>query len=59
EELLSMSQAHIHWYGKEKRPGRKMGHINVCGNDQADLEQQLQSIAQWLDADAFPALHQK
>ncbi|GEA62480.1 5-(carboxyamino)imidazole ribonucleotide synthase [Vibrio comitans] len=59
EELLSMSQAHIHWYGKEKRPGRKMGHINVCGSDQADLEQQLQSIAQWLNADAFPALHQK
>lgn len=26
--------AHVHWYGKsESRPGRKMGHINVVGDD--------------------------
>lgn len=24
----------VHWYGKsESKPGRKMGHINVCGSD--------------------------
>lgn len=23
----------IHWYGKGWRAGRKLGHVNVCGND--------------------------
>lgn len=57
--ILSMNKAHIHWYGKEKRPGRKMGHINVCGHDAQDLDTQLQSIAVHLNPTAFPALHSK
>ncbi|MDF5456951.1 5-(carboxyamino)imidazole ribonucleotide synthase, partial [Vibrio parahaemolyticus] len=32
EALLLMDGCHIQWYGKEKRAGRKMGHINVCGD---------------------------
>ncbi len=28
--------AHIHLYGKEARPGRKLGHVTVCG-DQPDV----------------------
>jgi 5-(carboxyamino)imidazole ribonucleotide synthase len=28
--------AHVHLYGKEARPGRKLGHVTVCG-DQADV----------------------
>jgi 5-(carboxyamino)imidazole ribonucleotide synthase len=24
--------AHVHLYGKEARPGRKLGHVTVCGN---------------------------
>jgi len=32
ESLLAMEGCHIHWYGKEKRPGRKMGHINVTAD---------------------------
>lgn len=28
------SEARVHWYGKaESRPGRKMGHLNVVGNN--------------------------
>ena len=23
----------IHWYGKDWRPGRKLGHVNLCGYD--------------------------
>lgn len=26
-------QAKIHLYGKDHRPGRKLGHINMCGED--------------------------
>lgn len=32
--LREEPEAHIHWYGKaESRPGRKMGHLNVVGDD--------------------------
>tara|TARA_R110002167_G_scaffold47967_1_gene141772 strand:- start:72019 stop:73122 length:1104 start_codon:yes stop_codon:yes gene_type:complete len=29
EELSSLPQAHLHWYDKTLRQGRKMGHINL------------------------------
>lgn len=33
EEALSVEGAHVHLYGKQARPGRKLGHVTVCGND--------------------------
>ncbi len=56
QELLAIAECHIHWYGKEKRAGRKMGHINVCGDDDAQRVERLKQVAKHLDADAFPAL---
>jgi 5-(carboxyamino)imidazole ribonucleotide synthase len=38
EAVHSISGCHVHWYGKEKRAGRKMGHINVTANDKAALK---------------------
>jgi 5-(carboxyamino)imidazole ribonucleotide synthase len=36
---LALDRVHIHLYGKrEVRPGRKMGHITVCGDDLAACE---------------------
>jgi 5-(carboxyamino)imidazole ribonucleotide synthase len=36
-ELLSRGLAvegvHVHLYGKDPRPGRKLGHVTVCGDD--------------------------
>lgn len=32
--ILADPHCHIHWYGKEKRPGRKMGHINCVRQPQ-------------------------
>lgn len=30
--ISHMPGVHLHWYGKtQSKPGRKMGHINVCG----------------------------
>jgi len=26
----------VHWYGKQPRPGRKLGHINAVGGDIVD-----------------------
>jgi 5-(carboxyamino)imidazole ribonucleotide synthase len=33
---LAVDGAHVHLYGKAPRPGRKLGHVTVCG-DEADL----------------------
>jgi 5-(carboxyamino)imidazole ribonucleotide synthase len=30
---LAVEGAHVHLYGKEPRPGRKLGHVTVCGDD--------------------------
>jgi 5-(carboxyamino)imidazole ribonucleotide synthase len=33
EEVLRLPGAHLHLYGKEPRPGRKVGHITLVGAD--------------------------
>jgi 5-(carboxyamino)imidazole ribonucleotide synthase len=58
EAILGTEGCHVHWYGKEKRPGRKMGHINVCADNHARLEQTLHSLTEILDKNTFPALHE-
>jgi len=30
---LATEGAHVHLYGKAARPGRKLGHVTVCGDD--------------------------
>ncbi len=56
ESVLAMDDCHIHWYGKEKRPGRKMGHINVCADSQTELQQRLMALSEILDENQFPSL---
>ncbi|ENM7920703.1 TPA: 5-(carboxyamino)imidazole ribonucleotide synthase [Vibrio parahaemolyticus] len=58
ETLLAMDGCHIHWYGKEKREGRKMGHINVCGYYPGELHRRLCALAEVLDPMTFPAVHE-
>ncbi|MGY5652582.1 5-(carboxyamino)imidazole ribonucleotide synthase [Vibrio cincinnatiensis] len=55
-ELLAMEGCHIHWYGKEKRAGRKMGHINVTADYSGELDRKLNQLATILDPICFPAL---
>lgn len=56
EAVHSLPGCHVHWYGKDKRAGRKMGHINVTANDKAALKAQLVALSELLDEAAFPAL---
>ncbi len=35
ERLLAVPGAHVHLYGKEPRPGRKLGHVTLVDADQA------------------------
>ena len=40
--------AKIHMYGKGVRPGRKIGHVNVCGNDLADVRDRARHAADYI-----------
>lgn len=55
-EILNISGVHLHWYGKSKRAGRKMGHINLSANDTATLASRYQQLINLLPADTFPEL---
>ena len=41
-------QVKVHLYGKAFRPGRKLGHVNVLGDDVSELRRVAQLSAQWL-----------
>jgi 5-(carboxyamino)imidazole ribonucleotide synthase len=51
--VLSLPSCHLHWYGKSKRAGRKMGHINICGSDNRELAARFQALAALLPAEDF------
>jgi 5-(carboxyamino)imidazole ribonucleotide synthase len=42
--LLEVPGAHLHDYGKQPRPGRKLGHVTVRAEDADALERQLRSV---------------
>lgn len=41
EQILGVEGAHLHLYGKEPRPGRKVGHVTVVAEDSATLDKRL------------------
>jgi 5-(carboxyamino)imidazole ribonucleotide synthase len=48
ERLLAIPGAHVHLYGKEARPGRKLGHVTlVDADDDAVAEVAELSRAAW------------
>lgn len=52
--ILSIPSVTMHWYGKSKRAGRKMGHINVSGADRKELLSRLQHVSSLLPEKDFP-----
>ncbi len=54
EAIMAIPSVNIHWYGKDKRPGRKMGHINVSGKNEEQLASRLHQLTDLLDPIAFP-----
>ncbi len=56
DAVYALAGCHVHWYGKEKRAGRKMGHINVSAASQRELKATLLQLADLLDESAYPAL---
>jgi 5-(carboxyamino)imidazole ribonucleotide synthase len=43
-EVLNVSNAHLHLYGKEPRAGRKLGHVTVRADHFEKLQQRLTAL---------------
>jgi 5-(carboxyamino)imidazole ribonucleotide synthase len=50
--VLRAVDAHWHDYGKQARPGRKVGHATVCAPDTAQLAQRLETLGRELSREA-------
>jgi 5-(carboxyamino)imidazole ribonucleotide synthase len=44
DAVLAVPGAHLHDYGKEPRRGRKLGHVTVVANDDAELDTRLAAV---------------
>nr|WP_136252724.1 5-(carboxyamino)imidazole ribonucleotide synthase [Ningiella ruwaisensis] len=55
-DLLSIPGCHLHWYGKEVREKRKMGHINIVADSYKDLGDKMLTLLQYLPEEYFPLL---
>ena len=52
--VLALPSCHLHWYGKGKRAGRKMGHINLSGETMAELAERFLALSKLLPEQSFP-----
>ncbi|MFD1801626.1 5-(carboxyamino)imidazole ribonucleotide synthase [Mixta tenebrionis] len=50
-QWLSEPLVHLHWYEKEVRPGRKVGHLNLSDTDSSRLIAALAALAPMLPPD--------
>jgi 5-(carboxyamino)imidazole ribonucleotide synthase len=53
---LATEGAHFHLYGKGPRPGRKLGHVTVCGSDAEEVRERAWAAALALDTPRPPGL---
>lgn len=58
EQILALPGLHLHWYGKTKRAGRKMGHINLSAATTSELKARFEQLIALLPETAFPELAQ-
>jgi 5-(carboxyamino)imidazole ribonucleotide synthase len=40
--------AKVHFYGKQVRPGRKIGHVTTFGDDPTEVRERARAAARWL-----------
>jgi 5-(carboxyamino)imidazole ribonucleotide synthase len=50
DHMLQYPQAHLHLYGKSARPGRKLGHVTVRGDDAREVRKIAEKIRTELHA---------
>ncbi len=51
-QVLEMPGTHLHLYDKSERPGRKIGHINICADSQESLIERVRDLHRFLPEDA-------
>ncbi|MDR0806997.1 MAG: 5-(carboxyamino)imidazole ribonucleotide synthase [Enterobacteriaceae bacterium] len=49
QQWLSLPLIHLHWYEKEVRAGRKVGHLNLNHPDKQTLQQTLEQLKPMID----------
>ena len=42
--VMAVPGAHVHDYGKQARPGRKLGHVTVTAEDERELQPRLDAV---------------
>lgn len=55
-DMLAIPGCHLHWYGKEARAKRKLGHFNINAQSYEQLGDRLESLLQHLPNEGFPLL---
>jgi 5-(carboxyamino)imidazole ribonucleotide synthase len=48
--VLATPGAHLHLYGKEPKPGRKIGHITLCEENQGTLNERNEAVSAFLQS---------
>jgi 5-(carboxyamino)imidazole ribonucleotide synthase len=52
--VLAVPDAHLHWYGKQPRAGRKVGHITVRAPDPETLDQRVAELERIISSETPP-----
>jgi 5-(carboxyamino)imidazole ribonucleotide synthase len=52
--VLAIPGAHLHLYGKSPRPGRKLGHVNLCGDNPEEVTAAALELARVLGCELPP-----
>ncbi|MCF2949228.1 5-(carboxyamino)imidazole ribonucleotide synthase [Paraglaciecola aquimarina] len=55
-DMLSIPGCHLHWYGKNPRKKRKMGHFNLCADSYAELSKSIDRLSEYVPLEFFPML---
>ncbi len=52
ERVLAVEGAHLHVYGKDASPGRKLGHVTIRAQDRKELCEKIEELLPLVDPDA-------
>ncbi len=52
ESILAVEGAHLHAYGKDASPGRKLGHVTIRAQDKKELCDKIEELLPIVDPDA-------
>ena len=53
--VLSIEGAHAHYYGKDVKPGRKVGHVTLLADDGAELKTRVDAVLKLLNFREIPS----